>query len=128
MKLYPTVIVEGKSFVGSKKYVVPMQALSLKEILRRFVRRESLPVSHEGTYDDRHEYDLEKLAHEDLIVKEEVLNEMKEKAQVLKARLDKEESEKKDAMKKAAAAKRKELFDELKREYQTPQTANADKA
>lgn len=60
-----------------------MQSLSLKEIVRRFVRRESLPLSHEGTYNDLYDYDLEKLAKEDMTVQDEVLSELREKVKTL---------------------------------------------
>lgn len=128
MRTYPTVVVKGQSFADVKKHVVPMQSLSLKEIVKRFIRREALPISKEGIYEDRYDYDLEKLAHEDLTVQSEVHQEFKQKAVDLQEKLKKEESEKKDALKKAAEAKKKALFEELKKEYQTPQTANTDKA
>lgn len=114
--LYPEVIVEGQSFEHSKKYVVPMQSMSLREILRRFVRKESLPVSHEGTYNDEYDHDLEKLAKEDMVVQEEVLNEVKAKAAALDARIKKEATERKDAMSKARDAQRAKLMEELRQE------------
>lgn len=60
----------------SKKVVIPNQSMTLSEILRRFVKREPLPVSQEGIYHEG-EYDLEKLAKEDFVVKDEVLDEVK---------------------------------------------------
>jgi len=113
MKLYPNVKVEGQSFVGVKRVVVPMQSMSLQEIIKRFVRNEALPVAKEGVYNDQYDYDLEKLAHEDLTVQHEVMAEMKAKADTLKAKAKKEDSDRKDAMSKAREAKKRELLDEL---------------
>jgi len=114
MRLYPVVPVKGQSFKGVKKVVVPSQSMTLQEIIKRFVRNEALPVSKEGVYEDRYDYDLEKLSKEDLTVQHEVIEEFKEKAKKLDEKAKKEDSEKKDAMKKAAAAKRAELLAELK--------------
>lgn len=116
MRCYPKVNLAGQSFKGSKKFVVPSQSMTLKEILRRFVRKESLPISQEGVYDDRYDYDLEKLAKEDITVREEVAEEMREKTKKLKVKIDEEASAKKDAMSKARAAKKAELLAELKAE------------
>lgn len=93
-----------------------MQSMSLQEILRRFVRKESLPISKEGVYEDRYDYDLEKLAKEDMTVQQEVLDEMKSKASVLEQKVKKEKADHQDAMKKAAAEKRRQLLEELKQD------------
>lgn len=61
---------------SKKRYVVPNQSMTLKEILQRFVRRESLPASKQGIYVDVG-YDLEKVLHEDLVDQGEILNEVK---------------------------------------------------
>lgn len=128
MRLYPDVIVKGQSFVGCKKLVVPSQSMSLREILRRFVRKESLPISHEGTYEDRYDYDLEKLAKEDLTVQEEVHAEMKAKASDLDSKMKMEAAQRKDAMSKARAAQRKKLFEELKAEQASAANSPGGKA
>lgn len=120
MRLYPKLAPVRQSFKGVKKTVVPMQSMSLKEIIKRFIRKESLPLSQEGVYEDRYDYDLEKLAHEDLTVKEEILKEAREKTKALDKKVKKEKADKDDAMAKAAAAKKKELFEELRKEYATP--------
>lgn len=62
--------VTGQKYKGVKKYVVPNQAMTLQEILRRFVRRESLPISKEGTYETRFG-DLEKMQNLDITEKME---------------------------------------------------------
>lgn len=127
--LYPKIPVKGQSFAGVKRVVVPMQSLSLKEIIRRFVKQESLPISKEGVYDDRFDYDLEKLAHEDLTVQHEVIEEMKQKAAEFDAKIKIQETQKKDAMSKAAQQKRDKLYEEFKqRTTLNPQTANDPKA
>lgn len=77
IRLYPNVKVTGQSFRGVKRTVVPNQSMSLREILQRFVRRESLPIVHEGQYESRFG-DLEKLNNEDITVKHERAQELKE--------------------------------------------------
>lgn len=103
--LYSPVKVTGQSFKGCKEHTVPMQSMSLKEIITRFVRREALPVMKEGTYQTQMG-DLEKLAKEDITVQMDRVEElkaniakgekrMKEKAETeAKAARDKEVEEK----------------------------------
>lgn len=64
---------KGVDFSNCVKQTVPNQAMSLKEIINRFVRRQSVPVEHEGSYHDRFDTDLEKLSHykTDIIDKED---------------------------------------------------------
>lgn len=66
-----------QSFKNSKVHTIPSQSMSLKEILQRFVRRESLPVAKEGVYSTRFG-DLEKLSREDISVQMDRVNEIKE--------------------------------------------------
>lgn len=64
--LYPNARpVERESFVGQKTMTIPSQSMTLKEIIRRFVRRESLPVEKQGIYQEGLG-DLEKIATEDI--------------------------------------------------------------
>lgn len=112
--LYPKVVVKGQSFKHCKKVVVPQQSMTLQEIIRRFIKRETLPVSHEAVYEDRYDLDLEKLAHEDLTVQGEVLEVFREKVKDLDAKVKAEEKEKQTAMQKAAAENRAKLLEELK--------------
>lgn len=65
IQLYDAKPIVGQSFVGCKRMTVPKQSLSLREIVRRFVRRESVPVSQEGLYETRFG-DLEKLSKGDI--------------------------------------------------------------
>lgn len=104
----------GKSFKGVKVSVIPNNAMSLREILRRFVRKESLPVAREGTYVDVG-MDLEKLSKEDITVQMEVVQDIKDdlqkheagEARRAKEKADKEAAEK-AAQDKAAAPVQKD--------------------
>lgn len=66
----------GKSFKGVKRQTVPNQSLTLKEIVKRFVRRESLPVSRDGIYEERFG-DLEKIKHADITEQMDRIAELK---------------------------------------------------
>jgi len=70
MHLWPRVIVVGQDFSKEKSLTVPNQNLTLRDILLRFIRKESLPVEHDGTYAENLG-DLEKMQHEDLTVRHE---------------------------------------------------------
>lgn len=87
MRLYPTVVVEGQSFKGCKVYTVPQQNMSLREIIKRFVRREQLPVSHSGVYIENLG-DLEKLARADIFERVEQAKELKEYIAKAKVRME----------------------------------------
>lgn len=66
IELYPKREQVFYSFTHCKRETVPGQALSLREIVRRFIRRESLPVGvNDGVYEERFG-DLEKFAREDM--------------------------------------------------------------
>lgn len=67
----------GEKYDG-KKLTVPDQSMSLKEILHRFVRNETVAVGREGVYVES-EDDLEKVAHLDLVEKDEFIARQKEK-------------------------------------------------
>lgn len=78
LRLYPPVKVQGQSFEGAKVHTVPNQSMTLREILKRFVRREPLAINREGTYEERMG-DLEKLANEDITVQLERAEELRRK-------------------------------------------------
>lgn len=105
--LYPNREVVGQDFSNEKTVTVPNQSMTLKEILRRFVRRESLPIQRQGIYAEGFG-DLEKIMHEDFTVQEERLNEVRKKVEYAK----KKSSEKADAKGKAAKAKASETAGE----------------
>lgn len=98
-----------QSFAGVQSVVIPDQSMSLQEIIRRFIKKESLPIAMEGVYDDTYDYDLEKLAKADITVREEVIAELKVKVATArdkltadaKAKADKEKASK-DAIFNAA--------------------------
>lgn len=96
MHLYPVVKVDRQDFSKEKSITVPNQNLSLRDIILRFLRKETLPVDHEGTYQENLG-DLEKLQHEDITVR-------KEKAAHIRSRLRAVEKHHADLSKKAVDA------------------------
>lgn len=60
-----------------KKAVVPNQALTLEEILKRFTRGEPLEIGREGAQYDDGEEDLEKCKNMDLVDKQEYIDKLK---------------------------------------------------
>jgi len=100
MKVKHNVKVIGQDFTKVKKVVVPMQSMTLREIIKRFMRKESLPVEKEGIYKDDMG-DLEKIAREDITVQMERVENLKKGLSKTK----KAEAEKAEAKKKAEAAK-----------------------
>lgn len=76
VRLYRPVKVIGQSFNGIKRQTVPNQSMSLKEILRRFVKREQLPIARQGIYEERFG-DLEKLSKADVTEQMERVEEIK---------------------------------------------------
>lgn len=93
--------------ITEKPQVVPDQSLSLEEILRRFTRGEALPLGKDtfaGEDEEEHDmqYDLEKLKHADLTIRDEV----KAKAEEVIATRKKEEAER--DKRKAEAKKKKD--------------------
>lgn len=88
MILYPANYpVKRQSFEKVKTQTLPNQNMSLKEIIRRFSRRESLPIAQTGVY---HENlgDLEKLAKMDIFDIHERANQLKSYIARAKARMD----------------------------------------
>jgi len=88
MRLYPSVVVEAQSFIGVKIVTVPMQSMSLREIIKRFVRRESLPLAQDGIYAEGLG-DLEKFSREDIVVRHERAEQAAANATRIKSILDK---------------------------------------
>lgn len=90
VRLYPPFKVKGQSFKGVKRQVVPNQSLSLREIVKRFVRREQLPVNHEGLYEERFG-DLEKISKQDIVEQMQRVEELKSQIKAFNKRVrDKE--------------------------------------
>lgn len=115
--LYPSVPRVRKTDVG-KKRTIPNQAMSLREMLKRFIRREALPVEKKGVYIET-PYDLEKIPHMDRTEQEEILTEMKEKTAKAKAKVDKF---KKEQAEKALAAEVEKLKAEEAKRQLDPKT------
>jgi len=88
-----------KTFEGVKRVTVPNQAMSLKEMLRRFIHREPLPVEKQGVYIES-DYDLEKLVKEDRTEQEAIIEDMKKDVARKKKRVE-EAEEKALAVQKA---------------------------
>lgn len=77
----------GQSFVGVKRSTVPKQSLSLREILKRYVRREPLPGTNDGIYEERFG-DIEKISKADITVQMEKVDELKAMADRIRKRED----------------------------------------
>lgn len=103
MRLYPPVAVKRQSFKGEKILTIPSQSMSLHEIVRRFVRREALPLMKEGTYETRMG-DLEKLSREDITVQMERVQELKSNIKHAEKRMEDEHKRKIDEEIKRQAA------------------------
>lgn len=116
IRLYPTVVIKKQSFVGTKVETIPDQSITLKEIIKRFLRKEALPIQKEGLYEDRMG-DLEKMANEDITVQLERAEELKE---VLK-KAEKQKQDHDNGIKAEAEAKakadREQLIKELKQQH-----------
>lgn len=97
--LYSVPSRKAQSFKGVKNVVIPMQSMTLQEILRRFVKRESLPSQKEGVYEDRYDYDLEKLAKADRVEQDEVLSDLKTEVSRHRGRYDTLLKEREEALK-----------------------------
>lgn len=102
IRLYPEVKVPGKSFKHVKRCTVPNQSMSLREIVRRFVRRESLPLYNEGLYEERFG-DLEKISKTDMVEQFEIIADLKAKIAAYNDRIKAVAKAKADAAAKAAA-------------------------
>lgn len=70
LRLYPPVKVERKDFTKSKVIMVPNQSLTLRDIIQRFIRKESMPIGRDGIYNETLG-DLEKIAREDITERHE---------------------------------------------------------
>lgn len=92
---------------GWKKFTIPNQSMTLQEILRRFVKREPLPLEHEGTFYDG-EYDLEKLSKADRTEQDEVLSNVRDTVKRLKDDISQNEAKEKAAKKARIEAKKAE--------------------
>lgn len=89
-------------FEGVKRLTLPDQCMSLKEMLRRFIHRETLPAAKDGIYVET-EYDLEKLAKMDRVEQDEVLDVMKRDVASKKKAIDDDSAARQKVIDDAAA-------------------------
>lgn len=89
LHLYPVVRVIGQDYSKVKVSVQPQQCMSLHDIIRRFIRKEALPIEKQGVYQERMG-DLEKISRMDITVQVE-------QAKALKAGIAKSQKAVKDA-------------------------------
>lgn len=89
--LYPSVTrYKRKEIKWDKKITVPHQSMSLQEIIRRFTKKEALPLEKDGVYEDRFG-DLEKLSREDITVRRERAQSLKEWADASRKKYEENE-------------------------------------
>jgi len=113
--LYPEVKVKGQDYSKVKSVTVPNQSMSLKEIIQRFMRRESLPVSKEGVYNDQLG-DLEKIKNLDMTEQVERIEELKTNIARATARME---------LKEKARVKAEQEAQEAAQKAATQQTPNS---
>lgn len=104
-RLYPVVARRRQDFTGVKRVTIPNQTMSLKEMFKRYVRREPLPLEKKGIYVES-DYDLEKVSKMDRVDQEEIYNEMKAKTDSLEAKIREEDSKIKSEKKRKKEAER----------------------
>lgn len=73
--------------LNGKRRTVPNSAISLQEMLRRFIRREPLPVEKQGVYVEG-QYDLEKIGSLDRVEQDELLSVLRSDTAVKKQKVD----------------------------------------
>lgn len=107
---------KGQDFTGVKKVTVPNQTLSLKDILQRFIRKESLPINHDGEYVEDHPLgDLEKFSRSDISVLHDTAQNVKESIRKSKASLA-EKAKAEDELFRKEVAELKADYEKLKAE------------
>lgn len=99
---------KGQDYRGVKVLTVPNQAMTLEEILTRFVRGEALNIGREVNYYDSDD-DLEKVAKGDLTERDEFV----EKQRDIQKRWEKQEKEK---AKKVAEEEREKIREQIRQE------------
>lgn len=78
---------KGYSFKGAPKLTVPNQSMTLREIIRRFTRKEPLAIQKEGFYETRFG-DIDALARMDITEKIEAIDAIRQYANRAKQLLD----------------------------------------
>lgn len=82
LRLYRPVVIVKQDYSQEKPVTVPNQSMTLREIIKRFTRKESLPIEKEGTFITGHG-DLEKFQHADLVDKHERLASVRKRTKEL---------------------------------------------
>lgn len=119
LRVIADVKVQGQSFKGVARVVVPNQSMSLREIVQRFIKKESLPINKDGFYSEDFG-DIEKIQSEDITERMDRINDLKEKAKKgKKAEEERLKKEGEDKKKADAEAFRKVASEELDRRTQS---------
>lgn len=96
---------KGLDFKDCPIVTVPNQSMTLKDILTRFIRKQSLPVQHEGSYHVVGDTDLEKMAKADWVDQNEFLQRYKKYTKRMeKVLVDKKEQAEREALEKLKAS------------------------
>lgn len=85
LRLYPPVPPVLEDYRNVKVVTVPNQSMTLKDIIARFMRKESLPIEKEGIYAENLG-DIEKISREDVTVRHERAADLREKINKTRAR------------------------------------------
>lgn len=102
INLYPSAQrYKRKDQQWGKKQTVPNQSMSLQEIIKRFTRKEALPLEKEGVFEDRFG-DLEKLSREDITVRHERARQLKDWAKRGEADYQQKQKKSEEEQKKKA--------------------------
>jgi len=99
LRLYPSRKEKGTSFKGVEIITIPSQSLTLRDIIKRFIRKESLPIQREGFYSEDLG-DIEKMERLDMTERHEMAADLKQKLNRLEKRFEQKAA--KEAAEKAA--------------------------
>lgn len=103
----------GVSFKGVQSLTLPNDALTIRQIIKRFIRNQSLPIEKEGAYLDIGE-DVEKIRTADFTEREEFLDRHKTKLNRIKKDLEDKEAASKKAAEEKAEADRQAIVNEVR--------------
>jgi len=94
LRMYPLRPRQGQDLSKEPIVTVPNQAMTLQQIIDRFIRKESLPVGQEGVYgselgEAQAIGDLEKVGRQDFTVQDDMIRDVRSRVKDLKARQSK---------------------------------------
>lgn len=104
---------------SSEKLVVPNQALSLQEILQRFTRNEAVAVGKDAKFHES-EDDLEKIAHGDLVDRQEFADRLKD----VQSKYERQEKKRQEDERKRIEA---EALEKARKELEKPASGESAK-